>query len=54
LGDEAKAFFTTVENLSQLQDNDSSSQRDVFDRSARRFAAPCEFVGVSTVGGPIG
>jgi hypothetical protein len=53
LADEAKAFFTTVDSFSQLQDSESSRQRVVFDRSTRRFAA-AEAVGVSTIGGPTG
>jgi hypothetical protein len=55
LADEAKAFFTAVDNFVQLQDSESSTQCVAFDRSARRFAAvEDEFVGVSTIGGPTG
>lgn len=53
LVDEAKAFFTAVENFAHLQASDSSPQRVAFDRSTRCFlAVEGEFAGVSTIGGP--
>jgi hypothetical protein len=52
--DEAKAFFTAVENFAQLQEsNESSPQRVALDLSTGRFAAvDCKFVGDNTIGGP--
>jgi hypothetical protein len=48
LVDEAKAFFTVVENFAHLQDSDSSPQRVAFDRSTICFlAVESEFAGVS-------
>jgi hypothetical protein len=54
LPDEAKAFFTAVENFAQLQDSsESSPQRVAFDLSTRRFAAGGgKVVGDNTIGGP--
>jgi hypothetical protein len=54
--DEAKAFFTAVENFAQLQDSsESSPQRVAFDLSTGRFAAVAgKLVGDNTIGGPTG
>ena len=55
LPDEAKAFFTAVENFAQVQDSESSPQRVAFDLSAGRFAAVAgKLVGDNTIGGPTG
>jgi len=56
LPDEAKAFFTAVENFAQLQDSsESSPQRVALDLSAGRFAAVGgKLVGDNTIGGPTG
>lgn len=47
-GEEANAFFTTAENLAQLQLSEASSQRPCFDRSIGRF------LGSNIIGGPTG
>ena len=51
--DEAKAFFTAVENFAQVQDRESSPQC-AFDLSVTRFpaAAGGKLVGVNASGGP--
>ena len=55
LFDEAKAFFTAVENFAQLQDSESSPQRVVFNLSTTCFpAVGGKAVGVNTIGGPTG
>jgi hypothetical protein len=55
LGDDAKAFFTTAENLAQPQDSEPTSHRTDFGRSMGFLAAAeAEIFGVSTVGGPTG
>jgi hypothetical protein len=46
--EEANAFFTTAENLAQLQLNEASSQGAGFDRSIGRF------LGSNIIGGPTG